>query len=408
MFDWLSEIFATLQRNKLRTSLTALSVAWGVFMLVVLLAAGRGLQNGVEWDFRHVAVNSIWIRGGVTGIPYKGRRPGRDISFKNSDFEALPREIPGIEYLTGRFYLWGEFMVSRGAKHSSFEVRGTHPDHRYIEKTIIVEGRYIDDADIRERRKVAVIGSLVKQFLFGDVDPVGEAISIRGVRYTVVGVFHDEGGENELRQIFVPITTAQLLYNNPDVIHSLVFTIGDATEQQSEQMSADAHRILAARHDVAPDDNAGVRVSNSLESYERVTAVFKWIRVFVWLVGVGTLLAGIVGLSNIMLISVAERTKEIGIRKALGATPGAIVRTIMAEALFITAAAGYLGLVAGVGLVELVNRFSPELGFLRHPSVDVRVAVIATLLIVTAGSIAGFFPAWRAARVNPIAALRDE
>src|SRR5262249_46478724 len=210
MFDALIEIFATLERNKLRTFLTALSVAWGVFMLVILLGAGRGLENGVEWEFRHVAVNSIWLRGGVTSVPFKGRKPGRDIVFMNTDFDALPSAIPEIDHLTGRFYLWGQFTVRRRDKHSSFEVRGTHPDHQFIEKTIITDGRYLDDADIRERRKVAVIGSAVKSFFFGDASAIGEHIEIRGLDYTVVGVFQDLGGEDEVRQVFVPISTAQL------------------------------------------------------------------------------------------------------------------------------------------------------------------------------------------------------
>jgi putative ABC transport system permease protein len=408
MFDALIEIFATLERNKLRTFLTALSVAWGVFMLVILLGAGRGLENGVEWEFRHVAVNSIWIRGGVTSVPFKGRKPGRDVGFKNADFDALPREIPEIDHITGRFFLWGQFAVSRRGKHSSFEVRGTHPDHQFIEKTIVTAGRYLDDSDIRERRKVAVIGSAVKDLLFGDADAIGDHISIRGLEYTVVGVFQDLGGEDEVRQIVVPISTAQLIYNSPERIHQLVFTIGDADEEESRRISDKAQRLLAARHDIAPGDERAVRVQNNLEEFLRITAVFSWIRVFVWIVGIGTLLAGIVGVGNIMLISVAERTKEIGIRKTLGATPSVIIRTVMGEALLITASAGYVGLLAGVGCVEAVARLLPNAGFLRHPEVDIKVALLAAALIVAAAGLAGFFPAWRAARVNPMEALRDE
>jgi len=255
---------------------------------------------------------------------------------------------------------------------------------------------------------VAIIGSAVKSFFFGDAAAIGEHINIRGLDYTVVGVFQDLGGEDEVRQIFVPISTAQLIYNSPGRIHQLVFTIGDADEQRSRQISEEAQRFLAARHDIAPGDERAVRVHNSLEEFLRVTAVFSWIRVFVWIVGVGTLLAGIVGVSNIMLISVAERTKEIGIRKALGATPGVIIRTVMGEALFITATAGYVGLLAGVATVEAVARLVPNAGFFRYPEVNVKVALAATALIVAAAALAGFFPAWRAARVNPINALRDE
>jgi len=408
MFESLLEILDSLRKNKLRNLLTALSVAWGMFMLVILLGAGRGLQNGVEWEFRHEAVNSIFVGSGLTSIPYKGRRPGRDIAFKNADYEVLPRAIPKIDQITGRFYLWGEYTVSHRGKHSAFDIRGVHPHHQHLEKTVMVEGRYLNALDIAERRKVAVIGSLVKDFLFEKRDAIGELINIRGLQYTVVGVFQDAGGEAQLRQIFVPISTAQLIYNAPQRIHHLWFTIGDADVEESRAIAEKTHTLMAARHQFSLEDRRAVRVTNNFEQYVRMTRVFTWIRVFVWVVGIGTLLAGIVGISNIMLISVAERTKEIGIRKALGATPASIIGMIMAEAVLITAAAGYCGLVAGVGCIELAARFLPELPFLRDPDVDLRVALVATAIIVLAGALAGFFPAWRAARVSPIAALRDD
>jgi putative ABC transport system permease protein len=408
MVEPLIEIWATLQKNKLRTLLTGLTVAWGMFMLVVLLGAGRGLENGVTWEYRHEAVNAISFGGGVTSIPYQGRAPGRDISFKNTDFEALPKEIRDIDHITGRFYLWGDFTVSFHGKHTSFEIRGTHPDHRYLENTEIVEGRYLDALDIAEHRKVAVIGALVRDFLFGSRNPIGEHINIRGLEYTVVGVFKDVGGEDEQRQIFVPISTAQLVYNTPERIHHLLFTIGDAGVERSREIADQALRFLAARHQFSPDDTRAVRMENNLDQFARTTRVFSWVRVFVWLVGIGTLLGGMVGTSNIMLISVAERTKEIGIRKALGATPGSIIRSILAETVLISGGAGYLGLLLGIGCVELVARYAPELPFLRKPDVDLRVVLMATFLIVLASLLAGFFPAWRAARVHPIAALRDE
>jgi putative ABC transport system permease protein len=408
MFEPLIEIWSTLEKNKLRTFLTALSVAWGMFMLVILLGAGRGLENGVKWEFRREAVNAISIANGQTSVPWKGRGPGRDISFKTADYEALPKQIPNIDHITGRFYMWGEFTVSYRGKHSPFEVRGTHPDHRYIQNTEMIEGRYLDDLDIAERRKVAVIGSQAKDFLFGSESPIGQHINIHGLECTVVGVFQEVVGEAQQRQIFVPITMAQLVYHSPDSIHQLLFTIGDAGVERSREIAETAHRILAARHDFSPDDGRAVRVRNNLEQFVRITGILSWIRIVEWVVGIGTLLAGIVGISNIMLISVAERTKEIGIRKAVGATPSSIIRMILAEAMLITGAAGYLGLIAGVACVELADRYAPKATFMRHPDVDVRVALMATALIVVASGLAGFFPAWRAARVNPIVALRDE
>lgn len=408
MIEALLELWDVLSRNALRTLLTGLSVAWGVFMLVVLLGAGKGLENGAAWEFRDDAQNAIWIGGGKTSIPYAGRGPGRAIQFKNEDFEELPRKVNGIEHITGRFYLWGEFSVSYGAKRSSFNILGVHPQHRYLEKTVMTRGRYLDDADLAERRKVAVIGSKVTEILFGNRDPIGEYVNIRGLAYKVVGEFVDVGGENELRKIYLPLSTAQLVYNQPEIIHNLIFTVGDASVEQSQAMAASARAVLAKNHGFSVSDRRALRISNNLEQFTRITGVFKWIRVFVWVVGIGTLLAGIVGISNIMLISVAERTREIGIRKALGATPGSIIRMVVGEALTLTGVSGYVGLIAGVGVVELVSSRLHDAPFFRDPSVSLSIALSATLLLMAAGALAGFFPAYRAARVNPVVALRSE
>lgn len=407
MIEFAREVFATLGRNKLRTLLTAFSVAWGLFMLVILLAAGSGLENGVEWEFRDDAVNSMAVAGGMTSIPYAGRRTGRDIHFKTPDYEAVPRHVPEVEHITGRFYLWGEFTVSRKDKRSSFEVRGVNPGHQHLEKTEMVAGRYLNELDIQERRKVAVIGSIAKTFLFGEQAAVGEYIKLRGLEYKVVGVFEDAGGEAELRRIFVPITTAQFIYNVPDAVHQILFTLGDTSVERSKEIETTLRHLMAKRHQFSPEDRRAVRVHNNLERFVRITRVFTWINAFVWIVGIGTLLAGVVGVSNLMLISVAERTREIGIRKALGATPASLVGMIVAESLVITASAGYAGLVAAVGAVEIVRRLWPEVSMLRNPEVDLTTALIAGALTTLAGVVSGLVPAWRAARVNPITALRE-
>jgi putative ABC transport system permease protein len=403
----LDEILTTIRRNKLRTFLTGLSVAWGMFMLALLLGAGRGLEQGVEWEFRDDAQNSIWVYSSKTSKPHAGLAEGREVRFMNDDFEALGRDIPGIDHVTGRFYLWGEFAVSYRDKSSAFDIRGTHPDHRFLEKTTMMKGRFLNETDIRDRRKVAVIGEKVQEILFGKQDPIGEFVQIRGLSYQVVGVFQDVGGEGEVRKIYVPITTAQLVYNQPGRIHQLMFTVGGANVEESQAIAERARLLLANRKDVSPDDRRAIRTQNNLERFKKFTGVFEWIRGFVWFVGAGTLLAGMVGVGNIMLISVTERTKEIGIRKALGATPGSIVRMVMAEALLITGVAGYAGLVAGVAVIELVARKVPAMPYFRSPEVDLKVMLVATLMVVGAGLLAGFVPARRAARVNPIVALRD-
>jgi putative ABC transport system permease protein len=408
MIEALRELWDVLSRNALRTFLTGLSVAWGVFMLVVLLGAGDGLQKGADWEFRDDAQNSIWVSGGKTSLPYAGRSPGRSILFKNRDFEGLPRQVAGVEHITGRYWLWGEFSVSYGSKRSSFTIMGVHPDHRFLEKTVMTRGRFLNEADQLQKRKTCVIGSKVREMLFGHRDAVGEYVNIRGLAYKVVGEFEDVGGENELRKIYVPISTAQLVYNQPDVIHQIIFTVGNASVAESQKMADQARDFLAKSHGFSREDRRALRLGNNLEQFTRLTRVFAWIRIFVWVVGVGTLLAGIVGIGNIMLISVAERTKEIGVRKAIGATPGSIIRMVLLESLVLTGVSGYAGLVAGVGVVELVASKFPDAPFFRQPSVSLDVALGATGLIMVAGALAGFFPAYRAARVNPIEALRSD
>jgi len=404
--DGLRETLEVLGRNKLRTSLTALSVAWGIFMLVLLLAAGNGLRHGVEYDFRDEATNSISVRATKTSVPYRGQGPGRPVILDDGDIEALLREVPGIEYMTGRYFLRGSLPVSRGNASATFDVRGCHPDHQFLERTLILSGRFIDELDIRGRRKVAVIGPTVTKALFGDEDPLGKGINIRGVNYTVVGEYDDQGGEGELRRIYIPISTAQLVYNGQDRVHHIMFTTGAASLEESSAMAKQSRELIGRRHSVSPDDRRAVLVNNNLLQFRKLMDIFDWIRSFVWVVGLGTLFAGIVGVSNIMIISVQERTLEIGIRKAIGASPASIILMILTEAVLITGIAGYAGLTAGVGCVELFRRYLPENEYIRNPTVDVRVGLIAIALLVLAGALAGILPARKAARVRPVVAMR--
>jgi putative ABC transport system permease protein len=405
-FDALQEIFATLQRNKLRTALTSLSVAWGMLMLVVLLGAGRGLQKGAAYEFRDDAVNSLWLYAGKTSRPFAGRGPGRDVKLMNDDYAAIARNFPSIDHITARFYMWGEFTVSYGSKHAAFDLRGTHPGHRFLEQTIITSGRFLDDADIAEHRKVCVIGAKVADFLFTKKDPLGEYLNIKGLSYKVIGVFEDLGGEAELKKIYVPITTAQILYGQPGRVHQIMFTVGSANLEESKALASRITRFMAERKGISPDDRQAMHIQNNIEQFERINGVFVWIQAFVWVVGIGTLLAGIVGVSNIMLISVKERTREIGVRKALGATPWSIILLVVGEAVIVTSVAGYCGLLAGIGVIELAARYLKDVPYMRAPDVDLSVALTAALVLVTCGALAGFFPARHAARISPMEALR--
>jgi len=293
-------------------------------------------------------------------------------------------------------------------KTAHFDIRGCNPGHLYIERTRILAGRFINDFDVKARRKVAAIGPEVKQQLFGSRDPLGEYITIRGVKYKVIGLYEDDGNQNELKKIYIPITTAQLVYSEPRKVHHIMYTVGDADLAQSEHMAEATRELLARKHRFAKDDKRALRIDNNLEQFSKVQDIFGWIRVFVWVVGVGTIFAGVVGVGNVMLISVKERTVEFGVRKALGATPWSIVSMVLQEALVVTSLAGYAGLVAGALVVEAVNRYVPENDYLREPQVDFQAAIWAVVILVLAGALAGVIPAFRAARVHPVVAMRGE
>ncbi|KAB2967382.1 MAG: ABC transporter permease [Thermoanaerobaculia bacterium] len=407
--DTWQEILDTIRSNKLRTVLTGFAVAWGIFMLVVLLGSGQGLAQGIEYQFRDDAVNSIWASSGRTSKPFKGLQPGRRVHFVNADYDEVTTRIDGVEYSSARFMVFGNQQVNYGREYGSFTLRAVHPGHRVLERTKVIAGRYVNDLDIEGHRKVAVIGVLVRDSLFGDEPPLGKEIRINGIAFRVVGVFDDEGSEQERELIYLPISTAQRTFHGRNRIQQILFTTGEAPLERSQEMAEETREILAENHDFDPEDKSAVFIMNAAETFARFVALNRAIRLFIWVVGIGTLLAGVVGVSNIMLVAVKERTREIGIRKALGATPRSIVGLILAESVLITAVAGYLGLTGGVAVLELVSRALPaESSFFRNPQVDLRVAFWATVLLVVAGAIAGFFPARRAALVQPVEALREE
>jgi putative ABC transport system permease protein len=407
--DTFAEIWSTLTRHKLRTFLTALSVAWGVFVLIVLLGAGHGLENGATDTFQGDALNAVWINTGTTSLPFAGQGPGRKIKLDNADYGVLLGLRPHVEYADAELNLSGKFTVRYGSRRSTFLVRGAVPEVRYLENTRLREGRLLNDDDQRQLRKVAVIGPQVLDILFGKHDAIGEYIQIRGSVFRVVGVYEDPFGiDDDQRNIFVPLSTVQLLNGSSTALEGLGITVADYDQEAGEKLVTTIRETLAERHHYSKDDQRAVRFFNNLEFYGKISRMFVWIRVFVWLVGIGTLLAGIVGVSNIMLISVKERIQEIGIRKAIGATPGSIVRMIVAESLLITSIAGYLGLAGGIGAISLAARFMPNMKYLRDPSVNFDVALGATAVIVLAGTLAGLFPARQAASTHPITALRSE
>lgn len=408
MFDsdkW-QEILGTIRKNKLRTFLTAFSVAWGIFILIILLAAGEGLRNGARAQFARDAANSIWIDAGLTSMAYAGYKPGREIRLSNADFYYVRDRVEGIDHATAVFRGWESKVLSYKNEHAGFTVRSCAPDHHILERAKIISGRFINAIDFRDYRKVCVIGIPVREALFKKEEPIGKFIDVAGTKYKVVGVFNDPGrGDNE--RIYVPLLTAQRIYNGRDRVGTIWASTGTMSIEQSERVSAQIRSALAKKYRFDPKDMNALGVYNNNVEYKRIMSMLTGIKVFVFVIGLLTLLAGIVGVSNIMMIVVKERTKEIGVRKALGATPFSIISLIIQESVFITSVAGYVGLLAGIGCVEAARYFGLEGDFFKDPDVNLQIALGAVALIVISGALAGFFPALRAAKVEPIVALRE-
>jgi putative ABC transport system permease protein len=408
--DKWQEIFSTVQKNKLRTFLTGFSVAWGIFMLVVLLGSGKGLENGVAEQFKGGATNGIWITSGITSLKYKGLKTGRAIKFTNEDYNSLNTNIKGHDRISSRLFL-GNNLTSYKNQYGSFFISPCHPDYGYIKEIEILQGRFVNNIDIRDFRKVAVIGEKVKSALFKGSDTIamGKYITINGVLFKVVGIFRDfSRNDNEQRRIYIPISTAQRIFNGNNVIQQIAFTTGTATPEQANLMVENTKSLLSRAHTYDVKDSRAIDVWNKNEDVKRFNALFSGIRLFIWIIGIGTIIAGVVGVSNIMMIVVKERTKEIGVRKALGATPSSIVGLILQEAIVITGFSGYIGLVLGIGLLELVSSKMPATDFFKNPEADFSIAVGATILLIVAGAIAGLVPAMKASQVRPVDALRDE
>lgn len=411
--DKWQEIFQTIMKHKLRTFLTALGVFWGIFMLVLLMGAGKGLENGVTGLFGKLAKNSMFIGTSRTSKPYKGLNAGRFVRLKMNDIDALKANFSDeIKYIAP--ILWmpsGE--VIRGEKKGAFGTRGLHPDYIKIDQMEMVEGRFLNSFDMRDTRKVAAIGKRVREVLFEeDENPIGGYIKFQGLEYKVIGVFKSsrraqEAVEDE-EQIYVPITTAQKIMNQPSRVNMFACTMYE--EVSATALEPRVLKILKERHSVHPDDEQGFWVNNLEEEFGEVMGLFNGIKFLVWFVGIGSILAGVIGVGNIMLIIVKERTKEIGIRKAMGATPWSIISMILQESILITTVAGYLGLMVSTGIIVLMDSLIGEddIEFYANPEVDINIGIAAFIILVIAGALTGLIPAFQAANINPVEALKDE
>jgi putative ABC transport system permease protein len=424
MFDrdrW-QEIFSALKKNKLRTALTAFGVFWGIFMLVIMLGSGKGLENGVYDGMGGFATNSVFMWTQNTTVPYKGLKKGRWFNFNNNDTKMLREQIPEIESLAPRLQarFWnkeGQNTVVRGLKTGAFNIFGDEPDFNKIDPVTILKGRYINFEDIEKCRKVVVIGTRVADLLFEKTEnPLGQYIQVRGIYFMVVGVFKSQhnGGQAEWQEKIVemPLTTLQRVYSYGNQVGW--YGITSKANVSVNYVEDKAKALLKKQHTIAPEDNEAIGSENVEKQFIKINKLFLGIRALIWIVGIGTLLAGVIGVSNIMLIIVKERTKEIGIQRALGATPFNIISQIITESVFLTSIAGYIGLLLGVGVVELINMVlekTQEAGsnmMFTRPEVDFNVAITSLIILIVCGAIAGFIPAKRAINVKPIEALRYE
>jgi putative ABC transport system permease protein len=414
MFDierW-QEIFETIGKNKLRTFLTGLSVASGIFILVILLGFSSGIQKGVKSQFEQDATNRVAVRTRVTTKSYKGLNPGRRIQLRNDDFTEISNKYDEqLEYKTAIYNIWGSQITFKG-ETGNYRLEGANPDQQFIENASLVSGRFLSQDDMDETRKVAIIGNIIKKDLFKGKDPIGEIISISGVNFKVVGVYTDPGGAREEGRVFVPLSTAQIAFSGGDRIRSLAYTVKmsddfDEAVALSAALSENLEQDIKSKYLIAPDDRGAVRVNNTLEEAKKIYSLIDIVRNVFWFIGIGTIIAGVVGVSNIMLIIVKERTKEIGIRKAIGALPSSIIGLILQESIFITSIAGFIGLFLGVGLLQIVSPLVDN-DFIKSPQVDFNTAITTVFILIFSGALAGYIPARRAANIKPIDALRDE
>ena len=415
-FDSLREILSTISKNKLRTTLTGFAVAWGIFMLIILLGAGNGLKNGVTSNFAGRAQNSIVIFPGYTSMPYKGLPNDRRIVFDDNTYNFIRNKIPGVKYVSPR--VSQSVTLSYGEEYGTWSLYGVTEDVVVISNITVKsgDGRFINKIDMDDRRKVIVINSDIKKVLFKDKDPIGERVIANNLVYTVVGIYDDSNQWGNTPPAYIPFSTAQMLYNKGYGFSRIEFTVdGLNTLEENEAFTKYLRGKLGVINNFDGNDQSAVYIRNRAEESIQANGIFWIINMFIIVIGAASLMAGVVGVGNIMLITVKERTREIGIRKALGATPASVLRLIILESLFITTAAGYIGLVGGVAIVELINMGMSGGGgasdgptMFKDPSVDMMTVVIATIVLIISGVIAGLIPAVKATKVSPIEAMRDE
>lgn len=419
MFDIWQEIYGTIKRNKLRTFLTGFAVAWGIFMLIVLLGAGNGIIHAFEQSSSERALNSIRVGSGWTSMPYEGLKAGRRVRLENKDLEATGRNFSDKVISAGATIRQGSVNVSFGQEYVNISLMGVYPNYSEVETVKTADGRFINQNDLKDRRKVIVLHKKTAEILFDKThtEPIGQFVNANGVVYQVVGLFNDQGDRGADRA-FIPFSTLQTIYNRGERVDNIIFTTKNLeTLESNDAFEAEYRKVIGANQRFDPKDRSAIWMWNRFSDYLRTQGAMSMLRIAIWVIGIFTLLSGIVGVSNIMLITVKERTREFGIRKALGAKPLSILWLIIVESVTITTLFGYIGMVAGIAVTEWMNvafgNQTMDAGMFQqtmfsNPTVDIGIAIQATLTLIIAGTLAGFFPAKKAVSISPIEALRAD
>ena len=405
--NWI-EIFDTIRKNKLRTFLSGFTVALGIFIFIILFGFGNGLSNTFQKFFNDDNSNSMFLFPGRTAEPFKGYEIGRRIEFDNSDLKAIIDNFDKyIESISPRIYDYANIKYKH--KSNNYSIRAVSPSHQYNEMTIMMQGRFLHEDDITNKKRHAVIGRLVALDLFEDENPIGKYIDASGHTWKVIGVFQDDGGDREERTVYIPYTSLQKIKKNTDKIDQIIINykpeIGYAGAVEFEKK---LKQFLKSRKDISPKDRSGIYIRNVADNLKQNQQFASVLQLIITFIGIGTLIAGIIGISNIMVFVVKERTKELGIRKAIGASPKSIITMILQESIFITTFSGYFGLIIGIATLSLIGDKLEEDYYITNPYIDISTAVTATIILVLFGALAGYIPARRAAKIKPIIALRDE
>ena len=405
--DLWNEIFQSIRKNKLRSMLSGFTIAFAILIFTLLFGMANGLKNTFESFFLDDATNLIYIQSGKTSLPYKGNQTDKKINFSNKDYEHVKSHYQEkIEFITARIFK--KFTAAYKGNKDSYTIRAVHPDHQYLENTNVTFGRFLNVADLQHKLKYVVIGRLVAKDLFENKNPIGKYLSLQGVSFKVVGVFEDSGGDNEERVIYMPVSTAQSTFSDNDYVNEINLTYKPKMNfEQAIAFSVLLEKELKERFSVAPKDQRAIRIRNTADSMKKTNQMLFVLGVLILFIGFGTLIAGVVGISNILVYIVKERTKELGIRKVLGAEPKSIVGMILLESILITIFAGYVGMFLGMSALQLIGDRLTDY-FITDPSVDHGIVIGATLVLILSGAVAGYVPAQKAAKIKPIVALRNE